>query len=124
MKDAWPLGFWTHSPHVSELFLAVSRRWCTMPCEATARVESVARARTRTDFIVEWRDTVGENEAVRGLIPFFIQSFCLYMLFMRGVAHDGRLLSVLDLFLAHPLPQRNTLVAWLSFGSLDVAAPP
>jgi hypothetical protein len=82
-----------------------------MSCEATAKVESETRARTRTDFIVEWKDTVGENDAVRGLIPFFVQSFCLYMPFVRGVSHDARLLSVSDLFLAHPLPQCNTLVA-------------
>ena len=73
-----------------------------MSCEATARVESETRARTRTDFIEEWRDSVGENDAVSGLIPFFVQSFCVYMPFVRGVSHNARLLSASDLFFAYP----------------------
>src|SRR5258708_6970565 len=49
------------------------RRWCTMPCEATARVERKARTRARADFIVGWMDSDGEVAAVSGL-PFLDRS--------------------------------------------------
>ena len=96
-----------------------------MSCEATARVESETRARTRTDFIVEWRDSIGENDAVSRLIPFFVRPSWVYMPFVRGVSHDARPLSASDLFLAHPFC--HSAIYWqrgLSFGSSDVAAPP
>jgi hypothetical protein len=64
VKDAWPLGFCTQSPHLFLLLLAApsSQPRCTMPFgEATTRVERGTKmiARAREDFIVEGADSDG-----------------------------------------------------------------